>query len=181
MILFKRKAKSIPLSASIINREAIRILRNELIRPTRSDGRIEPYPLQVRGRRGTYSEAIGAIGPNDRDLSLETFAGYFIAPAMRRLAKKVCGIPLGGELMELPKGGYEAAADAFDGLALRTVISETWPVKKDSGPWTRLAQYYDISTDRLKRGKCTIGIVFTVHEPGIGIKIPVLSAATIKN
>lgn len=155
------------LSATMIGREALRLLRNEIMSPTLYDANNPPDFDMKEPRPGIYY-ATAALRRNSLDLSLEDFSERFIWPAMRRLAQKVSGVPLGEEYMELPRGLEDAANDHFDGIAMRTCISLKWPVlERKKGVWARIAEYYDIATDHMKTGLCSIVVVFTVHEPGM--------------
>lgn len=129
-------------------------------------------------RPGIFYENV-ALSGDSLLLPLNVFSERFIRPAMRRLAIRTSGVALGVELMELPKGVDEAANDHFDGLAMRTLIDTKWPLRGQKGMWSRVTEYYDITTDKMKTGPCGIAVVFTVHEPGMEayrLQIPAVSA-----
>lgn len=160
------------LTASIICREAIILLRNEIRHPTQQ---ILPYPPMfpmVEPRAGIFYANV-ALGENSLDLPLENFSLDLICPSMRRLYDKIREISLGGEFMELPKGVADAANERFDGLSMRVVIDDKCPWKGEPRIWRRVVEYYDIETDSFKTGPCGICCSFTVHKPGAATHIPV--------
>lgn len=157
---------AMPLTASIIGREAIRILLNERRSPTKQAIGPQSSFAMKEPRRGIFYENVALFG-DSLSLCLDDFSERFIWPAMRRLALRTSGIALGAEYMELPKGVDDAANDHFDGLAIRTLIDLKWPLRGQKGLWSRKAKYYDIQTDSIETGPCGIAVVFTVHEPGL--------------
>ena len=159
------------LNATILGREALRLLHNEIRKPTPDEG---PWPGSFKlndPREGVFYANVG-LEEGTLDAPLEGVSQHFVWPAMRRLAQKVKGIPLGDEFMELPKGFDDVANDCFGGIAMRTIINKTMPWNGERHVWRRMAEYYDIAEDRLKTGPCGICLHFTVHKPGAATYIP---------
>lgn len=119
-----------------------------------------------------------AITDKCLEKSLEAFSQEYVHPAMRHLAKRLGTTPLGDEFMELPFGLDDVANERFD-FAMRCAISSTWPLRGQTGMWSRIMKYYDVETDQFETGPCGIGVAFTVHEPGMesALRIPVVDAA----
>lgn len=162
------------LSATMICREAIMHLRNEIRHPT---PQILPYPpmfTMKEPREGIFYANV-ALSDDSLDLSLEQFSRRLIWPSIRRLRDEVRKIDLGDEFMELPKGVADAANERFDGLAMRVVIDDKCPWKGEPGIWRRVVEYYDIATDAFKIGPCGICCSFTVHKPGAATYIPTVN------
>lgn len=164
------------LSARVLGREAIVLLRNEIARPTSQVG---PAPVSFdmkEPRDGIFYENV-AVSSDSLEMALEDFSGKYILPAMRRLANRVRNIPLGIEPMELPRGVDDAANDCFDGVGLRTIVDMTWPLRGQSGPWARVCRYYDIQTDAMETGPCGVAVLWTAHKAGMAmahLAIPII-------
>lgn len=152
------------LSASIICREAVRLLRNEISHPTKGAMMGIASFEWTSPREGLFYESV-AIADYDLEKSLGDFSEQFIWPAMRKMAKQVGNKSIGAEFMELPKGVIDAVNERFDGVALRTVINNV-PVRAEFKGWSRTISYYDLEDDAIKSGPCGIMVLFTAHEPG---------------
>ena len=142
------------LSASVITREALLQLHNSHLHrasielPANSSIRAEKLDSSKHGVQ--FASHLG-IDPAWLTYSVGRFSSLAIIPAMYALARVLDaepeGLTLSAELMELPKGVADAAAERLWNVAMRCVIDETKAEPRYPG-WTRLdPKFYNIERD----------------------------------
>lgn len=99
--------------------------------------------------------------------NFDDFTKTYILPPMIDLVEQAAGKELGSEGLPLPVAVYAASREVYNGVCLRTLIIEDWPVG-DDWPFAKdVRRYYDVNLDEFVTGPTVTALHFTVHEPGV--------------
>lgn len=155
------------ITATMVCREALLLFRDIWINAKSIEQRL---PNQMEVHNGPkYLNQTGLIftcDPGDlNQMPLQTFSNTYLAPAVAELVAKCRGknfIPA-GELMELPRGVLDKAAERFENVAMRVVMNYVKIPEGWNGWQKHMDGYYDPWTDILGPQQVTFAIRLDVH------------------
>ena len=119
-------------------------------------------------RPGQYGITVG-IPDGSLLMPIDEFVDKFVTPAMADLVQQIGGVELSPEFLQPALGVYASVSERYDGVSMRLVIVEDYPVDNTWLFPKRVRRYYDAGIDKFLTAPTTMAIRFDVHEPGVGV------------
>lgn len=150
------------LTASILCREALMILR-QARGGARGAWEWPTNALAVNPVEGLFGVVI-YIGDDDILNGVEWFSDTHLIPAITAWGQTFRSEELGDQPMQLPLGVDAACNECLDGMAMRCVMVNNYPVREMPVP-SRMGRYYDIGFDEWIEAPLSATVSFWVHTP----------------
>lgn len=156
------------LSAQILGREALMILRNLRADPLSHKKHIlESYDFdfgeQLATRYPNQFYSTTYLPPDALNLSLEDVSEKYVIPAVERLHLITWNKVLTHDYMELPMGADDAANDRLSLVALRTVIAKRLVPSETTIRSEYVEKFYRIATDEVLPANVVTALRFDVR------------------
>lgn len=127
----------------------------------------EPWPGAIKGLFGMFL----FIRDEDRLTTLEHFCEGLLIPAIAAWEfSELRGIELGPQMLLIPRSFLDVANVFRDGISMRCLVEENRAVGDRDIP-SRVAKYYDVSTDEFKTEPCSMCVSFWVHTPDTAARL----------